>query len=101
MREFCGSEHWEVRNALSRRGFLKTAGASAAVLGMTGLVDQVVAAGTTGAAASAAKKDTRPKMIVLWMGGGPTHIDTWDPKLGSANHGPWKSSPTKVPGVHL
>lgn len=99
MAEFCGSEHLEVRNGLSRRSFLKTgAAASVAVGGMAGLnsvVSQVVAAGKI------AKKDNRPKMIVLWMGGGPTHIDTWDPKEGSSNHGPWKSSPTKVSGVHI
>jgi hypothetical protein len=96
MRGYCGSEHWEVAGKLNRRGFLGAASLGVgAVAGMQSLAGQVLAAG------AGKKVDNRPKMIVMWMGGGPTHIDTWDPKPGSANHGPWKSSPTKVAGVHL
>jgi hypothetical protein len=95
MHGYCSSEHWEVGGRVDRRAFLKAAAAGSVAVGLGGVMNQVVAAGAP------AKKDNRPKMIVLWMGGGPTHIDTWDPKEGSPNHGPWKSSATKVPGVHL
>jgi hypothetical protein len=99
MREYCGSEHYEVRAGLNRRGFLKATGAAAAgslaLGGMNSFVGNVLAAGAT------AKKDNRPKMILLWMGGGPTHIDTWDPKPDSPNGGILKGIPTGVPGVQI
>ncbi len=40
-------------------------------------------------------------IILLWMTGGPSHIDTWDPKPDrpAQNRGPFGTIPTKVPGV--
>ena len=37
-------------------------------------------------------------VILLWMNGGPSHIDTWDPKIGK-NAGPHKAIKTAVPGL--
>ena len=41
--------------------------------------------------------------IVIWLDGGPTHIDTFDPKPEAPIEvrGPFKSIPTSVPGVHI
>jgi hypothetical protein len=39
--------------------------------------------------------------ILLWMQGGPSHIDTWDPKPGRPSGGPFGSIATKIPGVHF
>jgi hypothetical protein len=39
--------------------------------------------------------------IVLFMDGGPSHIDTWDPKPGHANQGETETIPTRIPGVRL
>lgn len=39
-------------------------------------------------------------VIMLWMAGGPSQIDTWDPKPGEANGGPTKAIETKVKGVY-
>lgn len=46
---------------------------------------------------------TRPfkSVIVLWMNGGPSHIDTWDPKPGKAVGGPHKAIKTRVPGFSI
>jgi hypothetical protein len=63
-------------------------------------------------AAPAADPDAPPKaregkakaVIQIWLGGGPTHIDTFDPKpeAGSDYTGPLKSTcPTNVPGIHV
>jgi hypothetical protein len=40
-------------------------------------------------------------VILLWMAGGPSHIDTWDPKPDRPpeNRGPFAVIRTKVPGV--
>ncbi len=41
-------------------------------------------------------------MIVLWMSGGPSHMDTWDLKPDSEkNGGPFKPIATSAPGVMI
>ncbi len=40
-------------------------------------------------------------LIVLWMNGGASHIDTFDPKMGHKNAGPFKAIKTRAPGVEL
>jgi len=53
-------------------------------------------------AASAATDPKRRKAcILLWMSGGPSQIDTFDPKPGHANAGPLKAIETSVPGIFL
>ena len=39
--------------------------------------------------------------ILLWLCGAPSQFETWDPKPRSPYGGPFKSIPTKVPGVHV
>jgi hypothetical protein len=38
-------------------------------------------------------------VIVLWMSGGPSQYETWDPKTGRDNGGPTKSIETAVKGI--
>lgn len=38
-------------------------------------------------------------MILLWMNGGPSHLETWDPKPGHLNGGPTKAIRTSQPGL--
>jgi uncharacterized protein (DUF1501 family) len=53
------------------------------------------------ARAAEAKKPTKAKhVILLWMNGGPSHIDTWDPKQGKVA-GPHKAIKTNVPNVMI
>jgi hypothetical protein len=42
-------------------------------------------------------------VILLWMAGGPSHIDTWDPKPARPleNRGPFGVTATRLPGVFL
>jgi uncharacterized protein (DUF1501 family) len=40
------------------------------------------------------------QLIVLWMNGGPSHIDTWDPKSGVTG-GKHKAIATKIPNVTI
>jgi uncharacterized protein (DUF1501 family) len=39
--------------------------------------------------------------ILLYMNGGPSHIDTWDPKPGTPTGGPQKAIETKLPGLRI
>src|SRR6185369_1874811 len=61
----------------------------------------LVASTWLGRAAHAAQPAGKAKhLIVLWMNGGPSHIDTWDPKAGKVA-GPHKAIATNVPGVMI
>jgi uncharacterized protein (DUF1501 family) len=50
------------------------------------------------AQASGKKKATAQRLIVLWLEGGPSQLETFDPKPGTANAGPMKALPTDVKG---
>ncbi|QGJ70788.1 DUF1501 domain-containing protein [Planctomycetales bacterium 10988] len=39
--------------------------------------------------------------ILLWMNGGPSHLDTFDPKPGTREGGPFRSIKTRIPGVEI
>lgn len=39
--------------------------------------------------------------ILLWMTGGPSQLDTFDPKPGQANGGPFRAIDTSVPGISI
>ncbi|HQY61589.1 MAG: DUF1501 domain-containing protein [Myxococcales bacterium] len=54
--------------------------------------------------ARAAEARPAPKakaLIVLWMNGGPSHVDTWDPKPGTRVGGPHKAIRTATPGLSI
>jgi hypothetical protein len=53
------------------------------------------------ASAQQLRKSNR-KCIVLWMGGGPSHLDIWDLKPESEkNGGPFRPIDTSVPGIRI
>ena len=81
---------------LTRRGLCRSAaGGLATLLGMPvrGLV-----AREPGVAARAAQADA---VILLWMGGGMSHIDTFDPKAGAKTGGEFTAIRTAVDGVTI
>jgi hypothetical protein len=89
---FCGSpEH-----ALDRRGFLGVAAAGAAAFAdMTRLnvLAQPALAGEL--------KKQQKRVILLWLAGGASQLETWDPKPGTPTGGPFRAIPTNVPGTHI
>jgi hypothetical protein len=78
----------------TRRNFLK-----AGVAGMAGLTLPTL----LHARANDPKRATGKSVILLWMAGGPSHIDTWDPKPDRPlqNRGPFGVTHTKLPGVFI
>src|SRR6478735_9505206 len=89
---FCGSRD----HAISRRGFLGAAGAGAAAFAdMTGL-------SVLGNPALAGElKKQQKRVILLWLAGGASQLETWDPKPGAVTGGPFRSIQTAMPGVHI
>ncbi len=52
--------------------------------------------------ARAAAPPARAKAcILLWMNGGPSHLDTWDPTPGTAVGGKFKAIPTRADGLTI
>jgi uncharacterized protein (DUF1501 family) len=80
---------------VSRRGFLGYLGAGAAAGAATlSWRDMLIAR------ADELKREGK-SMILLWMDGGPSQYETFNPKVGSQYQGPTKSIPTTLPGVHF
>ncbi len=81
---------------LSRRSFLRLGGLSALGLSLDGFFRLRAAAGTTA---------PRPAVscILLWMQGGPSHVDTFDPKPDAPAEvrGEFGTVPTVLPGVRF
>src|SRR5277367_1691874 len=40
-------------------------------------------------------------VLLLWLAGGSSQLETWDPKPGRPTGGPFKAIPTSVPGIHI
>ena len=75
----------------SRRNFLKAGLAGIAGLTLPALLE----------ARESGKARPRKSLILLWMAGGPSHIDTWDPKPDRPpeNRGPFGVIRTRIPGL--
>ena len=77
---------------LSRRHMLRLAAAGLAGCSASGWIEAL-------AADTAANPKRRKSCILLWMTGGPSQTDTFDPKPGHANGGEFKAIETAVPGI--
>src|SRR5215472_6940298 len=80
----------------SRRWFLQTGLTGLAGLSLPGLL-------RCRAQGAAAGRADRKSVILIWLSGGPSQLDTWDPKPAAPSEvrGPFGSTPTKVPGVRI
>src|SRR5438876_12799 len=79
-------------HTLSRRRFLAGTAAGALGLGFAGLVQPATAH---------ALERARKRIVVIWLSGGVSQLETWDPKPGTNTGGPFLAIPTSVPGVHI
>lgn len=82
----------------NRRGLLKAGFAGLAGLTLPGLLQARAEAAEAGRSMASGKS-----VILLWMAGGPSHIDTWDPKPERPliNRGPFGVISTKLPGIQF
>jgi len=80
----------------SRRNAIKAGMAGMAGLSLPALLQHR-------ATASPANVKSKRSVILLWMTGGPSHLDTWDPKplRPPENRGPFGVISTKLPGVQI
>jgi hypothetical protein len=43
----------------------------------------------------------RKRLLLLFLSGGASQLETWDPKPGTKTGGPYRAIPTSIPGVHI
>jgi hypothetical protein len=86
---------WEHR--LSRRQLLGTAAAGAA----TGALGLGALGGLVQPAVSEELKKKRKQVLFIWLDGGISQLESWDPKPNTQFGGPFRSIATSVPGVQV
>jgi hypothetical protein len=85
---------------ISRREMLRVGGLG--VAGLT-LADWLRAQQTPAGPVMGRASGHDVSCIFLWLEGGPSHLETFDPKPGAPDNcrGPYGAIPTNVPGVHI
>src|SRR5262245_58185385 len=84
-------------DGVSRRSFLQ-----AGFLGLAGLRRAALLC-LQRQAAAAGQASKKTAVILLWMDGGPSQLETFDPKPDAPAEvrGPYGAIPTRVPGIQL
>ena len=84
----------DARGVLSRRGFIKSVGLGAAGLASVSFTDLM-------AIQAEELRKRQMACILLWMSGGPSQMETFDPKPGTTNGGDTKAIDTAVSGIKI
>ena len=82
------------QGVIGRRGFLRSVGLGAMGLATVSFTDLM-------ALQADELRKRQMACILLWMGGGPSQLDTFDPKPGTANGGDVKAIDTSVSGIQI
>lgn len=83
-------------HTLSRRRFLGGMAAGGLGVGLAGRFAPFVQP-----AAAAALKGEQKHLLVVWLAGGASQLETWDPKPKTVTGGPFRAIETSVPGVQI
>ena len=87
---------------LNRRTFLEVAASGFMGALLARALAPAIARGDAPLPSPAAAPSAKAKAIVLlWLNGGPSHVDTWDPKPGRPGGGPFKAIATRAPGISI
>ena len=77
-------------SAMSRRHWLTSAAAGTLGYGISG--DSLTALSSP---------IPRRQLLILFLSGGPSQFETWDPKPGAKTGGPFRAIPTSIPGIKI
>ena len=84
-----------LNESITRRMLLSAGTVTATGLSLSPWLDHLLAAQSGNGRAKA------KRCILVWLNGGPSHIDTLDPKPGSKTNGPFKPISTKITGAQF
>jgi len=87
----------QTQHSVNRRSFLSAATAGSAVFASDMTVLDVLKSPVF--AEEVKRQDKR--VILLWLAGGASQMETWDPKPGSVNGGPYRAIQTAATGVQI
>jgi uncharacterized protein (DUF1501 family) len=93
---FLGRQQERTCQTLTRRAFVQIGGSTVLGLSLANLFrSQALAGPRSGGSAKS--------VIFVWLWGGPSHLDTWDPKPDAPleYRGPFAPIATKVPGIRI
>ena len=92
----------QIQNGFATRNCQGMARRSALKVGFMGLLGLTSADWLRLQAAGAAKRNNK-SVILIWLDGGPSHLETYDPKPEAPPEyrGPWRAIETNVPGIRL
>src|SRR4051812_25906225 len=90
-------------DGLSRRGFLKAGALAVGGLTLADLLKLRAQSSAAGAPAPAAPRRRHKSVIMICLGGGPSHLDTYDmkPDAPSEFRGEFRPVRSNVPGMDL
>jgi hypothetical protein len=89
--QFCNSSEHDV----SRRRVLGTIGGTAVGLGLGAL------GGIVQPAVGEQLRKKEKQVLLLWLDGGMSQLESWDPKPNTRFGGPFRSISTSIPGVQI
>ena len=91
MKRFYGCQSLE--HQISRRSMLAgMLGGATATMGMSRVVHPAVAKQL---------HSSQKRVLIFFLSGGSSQLETWDPKPGTDTGGPFRAIPTSVPGIHI
>ncbi len=79
-----------IDHLIARRGFL--VGTAAGAIGMGAL---------TSPSSAARLQQQQKRILQIYLQGGVSQLESWDPKPGTQFGGPFQAIPTSVPGMHI
>src|SRR6266436_1888208 len=88
---------------MTRRDLLRVGGAGMLGLSLGSLLKLQAVAAETGKRAGGPGWGTAKNVVMIYLQGGPSHLDLWDPKenLPDNIRSSFKPIPTKIPGVNF
>ncbi|MEP6664625.1 MAG: DUF1501 domain-containing protein, partial [Verrucomicrobiota bacterium] len=88
---------------LTRRDLLRVGGASILGLSLGSLFKLQALAGEPGKRAGGPGWGTAKNVVMIYLQGGPSHLDLWDPKENVPDNirSSFKNIPTKIPGINF
>ena len=84
-----------IDHVIARRSFL--AGSAAGVIGANAIGGE----GLFSPARAAVLETQQKRILQIYLQGGVSQLESWDPKPGTKYGGPFQAIPTSVPGMHI
>ncbi len=97
------SDLCDPRLKMTRRNLLRVGGAGMLGLSLGSLLKLQAHAGETGKHTGGPGWGTAKNVVMIYLQGGPSHLDLWDPKENAPDNirSTFKPIPTKIPGVNF